>query len=73
MGTNQIKSIRRTKKYGPTINEHRNEKTYLKLYGKNLNFSWWDVERRILIEGLWAVDERSISGKLSERLRCLVV
>ena len=29
MGTNQIKSIERTKKLGPTINEHRNEKTYL--------------------------------------------
>ena len=26
-GTNQIKSTRRTKKLGPTINEHRKEKT----------------------------------------------
>ena len=52
MGTNQIKSIGRTKKLGPTINEHRNEKTYLKnwnlgaLWKKNINFRWWDVERR---------------------------
>ena len=30
MGKNQIKSIEREKKLGPTINEHRNEKTYLK-------------------------------------------
>ena len=30
IGTNQIKSIKRTKKLGPIINEHRNEKTYLK-------------------------------------------
>ena len=30
MGPNQIKSIGRTKKMGPTINEHINKKTYLK-------------------------------------------
>ena len=30
MDTNQIKSMRRTKKMGPTINEHINKKTYLK-------------------------------------------
>ena len=60
MSTNQIKSIRGTKKLGPTINEHRNEKTYIKLYGKNLNFRWWDVERRILTKGLRAADERSV-------------
>ena len=73
MSTNQIKSIRRTKKLGPTINEHRNEKTYLKLYGKNMHFCWLDVERRILTEGLRAVDERSVSSKVSEHLRCLGV
>ena len=47
----QIKSIRRTKKLGPTINEHKNEKHALKietwvLYGTDLSFRWWDVERR---------------------------
>ena len=38
MGTNQIESIGRTKKLGPTINEHRNEKTYLKNW--NLGALW---------------------------------
>ena len=53
IGTNQIKSIGRTKKLGPTINEHRNEKTYLKNWNLGalwkkiyINFRWWDVERR---------------------------
>ena len=29
--------------------------------------------RRILIKGLWAADERSVSIRVSECLRCLVV
>ena len=40
MGTNQIKSFRRTKKSGPTINEHRKEKTYLKRVSVNVSGVW---------------------------------
>ena len=49
MGTNQIKSIRRTKKMGPTINEHRNEKTYLKNW--NLGALWKKSELSLV--GCW--------------------
>ena len=48
-GTNQIKSIRRTKKMGPTINEHRNEKTYLKNW--NLGALWKKSELSLV--GCW--------------------
>ena len=40
IGTNQIKSIRRTKKLGPIINEHRNEKTYLKRVSVSVSGVW---------------------------------
>jgi len=40
MGTNQIKSIKRTKKSGPNINEHRKEKTYLKRVLVNVSGVW---------------------------------
>ena len=40
MGTNQIKSFRRTKKSGPTINEHRKEKTYLKRVSVSVSSVW---------------------------------
>ena len=40
MGRNQIKSIRRRKKLGPTINEHRNEKTYLKRVSVSISGVW---------------------------------
>ena len=40
MGTNQIKSIKRTKKSVPTINEHRKEKTYLKRVSVSVSDVW---------------------------------
>ena len=49
MGTNQIESIGRTKKLGPTINEHRNEKTYLKNW--NLGALWKKSE--LLLVRCW--------------------
>ena len=50
MGTNQIKSIGRTKKLGPTINEHRNEKTYLKNW--NLG-ALWKKKYKLSLVGCW--------------------
>ena len=48
MGTNQIKSIRRTKKSVPTINEHRKEKTYRKRVSVSVSDVWlskWPLVR----------------------------
>ena len=49
MGTNQIKSIRRTKKLGPTINEHKNKKAYIKNW--NLGALWNRFEFSLV--GCW--------------------
>ena len=55
MGTNQIKSIKRTKKLGPTINEHRKEKTYLKRVSMSVSSVWLfecvDTDEGFSVEG----------------------